>query len=87
MRRRSRPLRGSAETFVKTKRYLATVIALQPELIFTDWIFYETKGNWTPGRDATPLNTGSLPSPNETAYSPASTSSKTFSESSGFRAK
>jgi hypothetical protein len=54
--RRSRPLRGSAETFVKTKRYLATVAILQPELLLTDWIFYETKGKWTPGRDATQLS-------------------------------
>ena len=50
--RRSRPLRGSAETFVKTKRYLATVLVLQPEVILTDWILYESKGKWTPGRDA-----------------------------------
>jgi hypothetical protein len=50
--RRSRPLRGSAETFVKTKRYLATLIVIQPELIFTDWILYESAGKWTPGLDA-----------------------------------
>jgi hypothetical protein len=59
--RRSRPLRGSAETFVKTKRYLATVIVLQPELAFADWILYETKGKWTPGRDATELSPSDWP--------------------------
>ena len=59
--RRSRPLRGSAETFVKTKRYLATVLVLQPELMLTDWIFYETKGKWTPGRDATLLSPNDWP--------------------------
>ena len=53
--RRSRPLRGSAETFVKTKRYLATLLAIQPEAIFADWIVYETKGKWTPGLDATAI--------------------------------
>jgi len=54
--RRSRPLRGSSEVFVKTKRYLATLIVIQPEAILADWIFYETKDKWTPGRDATLVN-------------------------------
>ena len=50
--RRSRPLRGGAETFIKTKRYLATLIVIQPEFILPDWIVYESKGKWTPGGDA-----------------------------------
>ena len=50
--RRSRPLRGSSETFVKTKRYLATLLVIQPEAVFADWIAYEAKGKWTPGLDA-----------------------------------
>jgi len=58
--RRSRPLRGGAETFVKTKRYLATLIVIQPEAVLADWIVYETKGKWTPGLDATPLAANSL---------------------------
>ena len=58
--RRSRPLRGGAETFVKTKRYLATLLVLQPEAVLADWIVYEKKGKWTPGKDATPLIAGSL---------------------------
>ena len=53
--RRSRPLRGSAETFVKTKRYLFTLLVLQPELLLTDWILYESKGKWRPKLDATAL--------------------------------
>jgi hypothetical protein len=53
--RRSRPLRGSAETFVKTKRYLATLIVIQPELIFADWIFYESAGKWKLGLNATTI--------------------------------
>jgi hypothetical protein len=56
--RRSRPLRGSAETFVKTKRYLATLIAIQPEAILADWIVYEAKGKWRPGVDATVISPG-----------------------------
>jgi hypothetical protein len=63
--RRSRPLRGAAETFVKTKRYLATLILLQPEAVLADWIVYETKGKWTPGEDAIPLTASSLQSPSE----------------------
>jgi hypothetical protein len=51
--RRSRPLRGGAETFLKTKRYLATLLVIQPEVVLADWIVYETKGKWTPGLDAT----------------------------------
>jgi len=58
--RRSRPLRGGAETFVKTKRYLATLLVIQPEAVLADWIVYEKKGKWTPGKDATPLIAGSL---------------------------
>ncbi len=53
--RRSRPLRGSAETFVKTKRYLVTLLVLQPEILLMDWILYESKDKWTAGLDATAL--------------------------------
>lgn len=53
--RRSRPLRGAAETFLKTKRYLATLLILQPEAVLADWIVYEKKGKWTPGLDAQTL--------------------------------
>lgn len=65
--RRSRPLREGAETFVKTKRYLATLLVIQPEAVLADWIVYETKGKWTPGRDATPFAPSSLQSPTEEA--------------------
>jgi hypothetical protein len=50
--RRSRPIRGSAETFVKTKRYLATLLVIQPEVMLADWVAYESKGRWVPGKDA-----------------------------------
>ena len=99
--RRSRPLRGAAETFVKTKRYLATLLIIQPEAIFADWVIYEEKGKWTPGRDAAVLTpsaftidaaTRALASDTsggnaETAYSPASTSSSTAASGIGFLAK
>jgi hypothetical protein len=54
--RRSRPTRGAAESLMKTKRYLFTLLAVQPELALTDWIIYTTQGKWTPGRDAAPLS-------------------------------
>ncbi len=50
--RRSRPVRGAAETFVKTKRYVATLLVLQPELLLADWMLYEARGRWKPGVDA-----------------------------------
>ena len=86
--RRSRPFRGAAEIFVKTKRYLVTLIVIQPEALLADWIAYEAKGKWIPGRNAEPLSpqdwTTTLA---EDAYSPASTPSNTFSAGIGLRAK
>ncbi len=50
--RRSRPLRGAAESLITTKRYFAAVVVLQPELMLADWIIYEKRGKWHPGNDA-----------------------------------
>lgn len=50
--RRSRPLRGAAESLISQKRYFATVVILQPELMLADWIIYERRGKWHPGQDA-----------------------------------
>ena len=50
--RRSRPLRGAAESLISQKRYFVTVITLQPELMLADWIIYEKRGKWHPGQDA-----------------------------------
>jgi hypothetical protein len=50
--RRSRPLRGAAESLITTKRYFAVVVVLQPELMLADWIVYEKRGKWHPGEDA-----------------------------------
>lgn len=86
--RRSRPLRGSAETFVKTKRYVAALAVLQPELLLADWICYETKGKWTPKLAAKRLEPEDWrPLYRAEDYSPASTDSSTSSEASGFLAK
>ena len=45
--RRSRPVRGSAEMVLKTKRYLATLLVIQPELVATCWILYLRRGRWS----------------------------------------
>lgn len=45
--RRSRPVRGSAEMVLKTKRYLATLLVVQPELAVTCWILYLHRGRWS----------------------------------------
>ena len=50
--RRSRPIRGATESLLTTKRYLATLLVIQPEIILADWIVYEKCGKWTPGQDA-----------------------------------
>ena len=50
--RRSRPLRGAAESMLTTKRYLATLLVIQPEFVLADWIVYERHGRWKPGLDA-----------------------------------
>lgn len=50
--RRSRPIRGAAEQFLKTKRYLVALLVMQPEIVLADWIVYERLGKWTPGLDA-----------------------------------
>jgi len=83
--RRSRPVRGSAESFIKTKRYLFTVLVLQPEFLLADWIAYESKGKWTPGRDAAVIQPADFAG--LSTYSLASTSSKIASDPIGFRAK
>jgi hypothetical protein len=84
--RRSRPIRGAAETLLKTKRYLATLLLIQPEIILTSWIIYETKGKWSPALDALQLPPGTLPQP-ATAYSPAPTISSTILNGTGLSAK
>jgi hypothetical protein len=58
--RRSRPIRGAAESLLTTKRYLATLLVLQPAIVVVDWIVYEKRGKWVVGRDAVPVNAAFL---------------------------
>ena len=60
--RRSRPMRGAAETLLKTKRYLVTLLIIQPEAVLTSWIIYETKGKETHSIQPVVLSPGSLQS-------------------------
>lgn len=50
--RRSRPIRGAAESLISQKRYFAVVLLLQPELMLADWIIYEKRGKWMQATDA-----------------------------------
>ncbi len=50
--RRSRPIRGAAESLLTTKRYMATLLVVQPEIILAAWIDYERWGKWPLGQDA-----------------------------------
>ena len=45
--RRSRPVRGSAEMIVKTKRYDVLLGMIQPELLAVCWITYLDRGRWS----------------------------------------
>jgi hypothetical protein len=51
--RRSRPVRGTAESALKTKRYLLTLLAIQPEVIAGLGVAYLKQGRWTIGQGAT----------------------------------
>ncbi len=75
--RRSRPLRGAAETFVKTKRYVAALVVLQPELLLADWLLYETRGRWHPGGDAQTIAPSTWLNERRTHQDPAVTASST----------
>ena len=65
--RRSRPVRGAAEGLLKTKRYLATLLVIQPEVVPAALALYLDQGRWKLGAGAqlldasafvTPLRTG-----------------------------
>jgi hypothetical protein len=53
--RRSRPVRGAAEAALKTKRYLFTLIAVQPEVPAALSIMYLWHGRWKVGAEAKPM--------------------------------
>jgi hypothetical protein len=54
--RRSRPMWGVAEAGLKTKRYLATLLVIQPEVILGCGIAYLDRGRWKVGQDATEMS-------------------------------
>jgi hypothetical protein len=50
--RRSKPVRGGAEGFLKTKRYLAALLVIQPEVVVGLGVAYLDNGRWKLGRGA-----------------------------------
>jgi hypothetical protein len=54
--RRSRPVRGAAEASLKTKRYLFTLLVIQPEVPIGLAILYLDHGRWQLGKDAEALD-------------------------------
>ena len=50
--RRSKPARGGAEAGIKTKRYLFTLLAIQPEVPMTLAVLYWKHGRWAVGTGA-----------------------------------
>ena len=58
---RSKPVRGGAESGLKTKRYLFPLLIIQPEVPTYLAIIYLWHGRWFLGQDATPLPAHTLP--------------------------
>ena len=54
--RRSRPVRGGAESGLKTKRYLFTLMVIQPEVPASLLVLYLWHGRWKVGTGAEPLS-------------------------------
>lgn len=54
--RRSRPVRGAAEAGLTTKRYLATLLVIQPEVPVVCAILYLKHGRWKIGKGAEPVS-------------------------------
>ena len=53
--RRSRPVRGAAEGLLKTKRYLFTLLVIQPEAPLALSLMYLHDGRWQAGKGAEPV--------------------------------
>ena len=47
---RSKSLRGATDMLLKTKRYLAVELAIQPEAVAAMWLMYMDRGRWQIGR-------------------------------------
>ena len=61
--RRSRPIRGAAESLLTNHYYLTTLLILQPEIILADTVIYEKRGKFRIGDDARTLSPGEWPPP------------------------
>ncbi len=48
--RRSRPVFGAAESLLKIKRYLVTLLVIQPEAVAALWLTYMERGRWHLGQ-------------------------------------
>jgi len=57
--RRSRPPWGVAESGLKSKRYLFTLLLIQPEVILSCSLVYLGNGRWDPGAGATEISPAS----------------------------
>jgi Domain of unknown function (DUF4105) len=58
--RRSRPVRGGAESGLKTKRYLFTLLVIQPEVPIGLMALYLLHGRWEIGNDAELISISSI---------------------------
>lgn len=65
--RRSRTVRGAAESLLFTKRYLAALLVIQPEVVVISLVAYGKAGRWPVATDAQPIA--------PTAWQPASAAS------------
>jgi hypothetical protein len=61
--RRSRPVRGASEAELKTKRYLFTLLLIQPEIVAASAILYLDDGRWQMGRGAEVLTASEIADP------------------------
>lgn len=61
--RRSRPIRGAAESLLTNHYYLTTLLVIQPEIILADAIIYEKRGKFHIGDDARTLRPEEWPLP------------------------
>ncbi len=65
--RRSRPIRGAAESLLTNRYYLTTLLVIQPEIILADTVIYEKRGKFHIGDDAQTIRpTDWQPSPDLT---------------------
>ncbi|QHN04851.1 DUF4105 domain-containing protein [Granulicella sp. WH15] len=58
--KRSKPVRGASETALKSKRYLAALLVLQPEIVAVSAVLYLDHGRWTVGKEAETITAENL---------------------------